>query len=115
MVLVDNTLGVEEAMTVGDSYEFNNTTTTNNSRFLLKFTDLTGVEVNETNNIQVLVAENTIYIKGCNGGEEISLYTSTGMLLTQTISQSPITELETLVHGVLLVKIDDKVFKVVKK
>ena len=115
LVLVDNTLGVEEVMTVGDSYEFNNTTTTNNSRFVLKFTHLTGVEVNEANNYQVLVNGNAIYIKGCIVGEVISLYSSTGTLLNQTISQSTITELETLVQGVLMVKIDDKVFKVVKK
>ena len=102
-------------MTVGDSYEFNNTTTTNNSRFVLKFTHLTGVEVNEANNYQVLVNGNAIYIKGCNGGEVISLFSSTGTLINQTISQSTITELKTLVQGVLMVKIDDKVFKVVKK
>ena len=115
LVLVDNTLGVEEVMTVGDSYEFNNTTTTNNSRFVLKFTHLTGVEVSEANNYQVLVNGNAIYIKGCNGGEAISLYSSTGILLNQTISKSTITELQTLAQGVLIVKIDDKVFKVVKK
>ena len=115
LVLVDNTLGEEKVMTVGDSYEFNNTTTTNNTRFALKFTDLTGVEVNEANNYQVLVTRNTIYIKGCNGGEVISLYSSTGTLLNQTISKSTITELQTLAQGVLMVKIDDKVFKVVKK
>lgn len=115
LVLIDKTLDSEEVMLEGDSYEFNNTTTTNNSRFVLRFTELTGVEVEDSNSHQIVVSGDRIYVKGCNIGEVISLYSSTGTLLNQTISQNNITELRTLAQGVLVVKIDDKVYKVVKR
>ncbi len=115
LVLVDKVLGEEEIMMEGDSYEFDNTTTTNNSRFVLRFTELTSIETGEVINHQILQRGNTIYVKGCSEGEIISLYSSAGILLNQAISQMNIVEFETLLQGVLMIKIDDKVYKIVKK
>ena len=115
LVLEDKTLGIEELMMEGDSYEFNNTFTTSNNRFVLKFTELTGVESIGVNSYQIMVCGNTIYVKGCIGGELVSLYSSTGAVLSQTKAQNDVTEIETLMQGVLMLKIDDKVYKVVKR
>lgn len=115
LVLEDKTLGIEELMMEGDSYEFNNTSTATNNRFVLKFTELTGVESIGVNSYQIMVCGNTIYVKGCIGGELVSLYSSTGAVLSQTKAQNDVTEIETLMQGVLMLKIDDKVYKVVKR
>ena len=63
----------------------------------------------------VYISGNRIFVEGTSEGEEISLYSSNGMLLQKIKSQTNITILETIAQGVLVVKVEDKVYKVVKK
>ena len=69
----------------------------------------------EADDYMVYISGNRIFVEGTSEGEEISLYSSNGMLLQKIKSQTNITILETIAQGVLVVKVEDKVYKVVKK
>ena len=115
VVLEDKVDGHEEYMTEGDSYTFNNTTTSNTNRFVMKLTELTGIESEKAENYKVYLSGNNIYVKGTQEGDLVTLYTVNGIMLQQTKAQSNTTELEVAQQGVYLVKVENEVFKVVKK
>lgn len=115
MTIVDKLKGEERVLFEGDDFEFNNTTTTNNNRFILKFAEFTGLYDIEADDYMVYISGNRIFVEGTSEGEEVSLYSSNGMLLQKIKSQTNITILETIAQGVLVVKVEDKVYKVVKK
>ena len=115
VVLEDKYLGQEEYMAEGDSYTFNNTTTSNTNRFVMKLTELTGIESEKAENYKVYLSGNNIYVKGTQEGDLVTLYTVNGIMLQQTKAQSNTAELEVAQQGVYLVKVENEVFKVVKK
>lgn len=115
VVLEDKYLGQEEYMAEGDSYTFNNTTTSNTNRFVMKLTELTGIESEKAESYKVYLSGNNIYVKGTQEGDLVTLYTVNGIMLQQTKAQSNTTELEVAQQGVYLVKVENEVFKVVKK
>lgn len=115
VVLEDKVEGHEEYMTEGDSYTFNNTTTSNANRFVMKLTELTSIESGKAENYKVYVSGNNIYVKGTQEGDVVTLYTVNGIMLQQEKAQSNTTELEVTQQGIYLVKVENEVFKVVKK
>ena len=115
VVLEDKVEDHEEYMTEGDSYTFNNTTTSNTNRFVMKLTELTSIESDKAENYKVYVSCNNIYVKGTQEGDVVTLYTVNGIMLQQEKAQSNTTELETTQQGIYLVKVENEVFKVVRK
>ena len=113
--LVDNQTGEQTLMSVGDSYSFTTVAGTNNNRFSLYLTELTGIDqANSTSTLKVVVAGDDIKLYGTTAGEMVTLYATNGMKVAEAISEEGVTTISTSATGVIIIKVGDEIVKVVK-
>jgi hypothetical protein len=112
--LEDNQTGEQTLMSVGDSYSFTTAAGTNNNRFNLRLTDLTGIDQANTTTLKVVVTNNEIKIYGTEAGTEITLYTTNGMIITKAVAEEGVTTIPTTATGVIIIKVGEETIKVVK-
>ena len=113
--LVDNQTGEQTLMSVGDSYSFTTVAGTNNNRFSLYLTELTGIDqANSTSTLKVVVAGDDIKLYGTTAGEMVTLYATNGMKVAEAISEEGVTTISTSATGVIIIKVGYEIVKVVK-
>ena len=112
--LEDNHTGEQTLMSVGDSYSFTTAAGTNNNRFNLRLTDLTGIDQANTTTLKVVVTNNEIKIYGTEAGTEITLYTTNGMIITKAVAEQGVTTIPTTATGVIIIKVGEETIKAVK-
>jgi hypothetical protein len=113
--LVDNQTGEQILMSVGDSYSFTTVAGTNNNRFSLYLTELTGIDqANSASTLKVVVAGDEIKLYGTTAGEMVTLYATNGMKVAEAISEEGVTTISTSATGVIIIKVGDEIVKVVK-
>ena len=113
--LVDNQTGDQTLMSVGDSYSFTTVAGTNNNRFSLYLTELTGIDQSNYNGaLKAVVVADEIKLYGTEEGEKVTLYTSNGMIITNATAEEGVTTISTSATGVIIIKVGDEIVKVVK-
>ena len=90
--------------------------TTIANRFIVSMVEPTGITNAATAEgaIKAVVSDNVITLYGTEEEEQISLYNVNGMLLANTVAEDGVTRIETTVTGVIIIKVDDEIVKVIK-
>ena len=89
-------------------------TITANTEFVANFSEASGIITTETEEtIKAVVFDDEIKLFGTTAGEEVTLYTVNGEVIAQTETQDAITTISTNATGVVIVKVGEKVLKVV--
>ncbi|MBR5240702.1 MAG: CotH kinase family protein, partial [Muribaculaceae bacterium] len=90
-------------------------TITEHTNFVAVFEVVSGIDsANNAEQIKVAVLGDEIKLYGTTQGEPIAVYSANGMLISNGVSEGEITTISTSVKGVLIIKIGEQVFKVVK-
>ena len=94
----------------------NKAKTTIANRFTVSMVEPTGVIETEIaeGSIKAVVSGNVITLFGTEEGELISLYSASGMLIANVIANEGVTNIETSTAGVIIIKVDDEIVKVIK-
>ena len=84
-------------------------------RFTVSMIEPTGITESVAEaTIKAVVAGNTIKLYGTEEGDQVSLYTANGMLITNAVAQDSETSIETSATGVIIIKVAEETIKVVK-
>jgi len=84
-------------------------------RFTVSMIEPTGITESVAEaTIKAVVAGNTIKLYGTEEGDQVSLYTANGMLITNAVAQDSETSIETSATGVIIIKVAEETVKVVK-
>ena len=90
-------------------------TITEHTNFVANFEVASGIEsVDGLTQIKVAVLGDEIKLYGTTQGEPMAVYAANGMLIANTVSEDDITTINTSLKGVLIIKVGEQVFKVVK-
>ena len=86
------------------------------NRFTVSLVEPTGIcdQTITESEIKVVVVANAIKLLGTTEGDEITLYSANGMVITNVIAQEGVTTIETSATGVLVVKVAEQAIKVIK-
>ncbi len=90
-------------------------TITEHTDYVANFSEASGVastEVAET--IKVAVSGNGIKLFGTTAGEQVTLFTTSGVVIASAIAEDSVTIIPTTATGVIIVKVGERVLKVVK-
>ncbi|MBR3609659.1 MAG: CotH kinase family protein [Bacteroidales bacterium] len=90
-------------------------TITEHTDYVANFSEASGVistEVAQT--IKVAVIDGEIKLFGTTAGEEITLFTTSGVVVASAIAEDSVTTIPTNATGVIVVKVGERVLKVVK-
>ena len=112
--LEDNQTGEQTLMSVGDSYSFTTAAGTNNNRFNLRLTEITGIDQTGITTLKAVVVGDEIKLYGTEAGDEITLYATNGMIITQAVAEEGVTTIPTTATGVIIIKVGTQTIKVVK-
>lgn len=90
--------------------------TTIANRFTVSMVEPTGIieQAKAEGAIKVVVAGDVIKLYGTEEGDEVTLYTTGGMVITNAVAEDGVTTIETSTTGVLIIKVADQTIKVVK-
>ena len=91
--------------------------TTIANRFVVSMVELTGIcdQAKADGTIKAVVAGDVIKLYGTEEGEQISLYTANGMVIANAVAEDGVTTIATSATGVVIIKVADKVAKVIVK
>lgn len=113
--LIDTYTDEKYIMEVGDVYNFTSDTGTFNNRLKLHITDVTGIVNSQSDTfVKIIVDDDMINIYGTEEREQILVYSANGMFVNKVEATKGITSFKTLVNGVIIIKLGDQVFKVLK-
>ena len=90
-------------------------TITEHTDYVANFSEASGVastEVAET--IKVAVIDREIKLFGTTAGEQVTLFTTSGVVIANAIAEDNVTIIPTTATGVIIVKVGERVLKVVK-
>ena len=90
--------------------------TTISNRFTVSMVEPTGIieAAKAEGTIKAVVAGDVIKLYGTEEGEQISLYTANGMIITNAVAEDGVTTIATSATGVVIIKVADQTVKVVK-
>ena len=90
--------------------------TTIANRFTISMVEPTGITnaIKTDNTIKAVVLDNEIRLCGTKAGSLITTYTPNGMIIANTVAEEGVTSIPTSAKGVLIIKVADQTFKVVK-
>ena len=90
--------------------------TTIANRFTVSMVEPTGIieQAKAEGAIKAVVAGDVIKLYGTEEGDEVTLYTTGGMVITNAVAEEGVTTIETSTTGVLIIKVADQTIKVVK-
>ena len=90
--------------------------TTIANRFTVSMVEPTGIieQAKAEGVIKAVVAGDVIKLYGTEEGDEVTLYTTGGMVITNAVAEDGVTTIETSTTGVLIIKVADQTIKVVK-
>ena len=90
-------------------------TITEHTDFVANFELISGINsANIADQIKVVVLGDEVKLYGTTQGEPITIYATNGMVFVNTISEETVTTINTSAKGVLIVKVGEQIFKVVK-
>lgn len=90
-------------------------TITDHTNFVANFEVASGIEsVESSTQIKVAVLGDEIKLYGTTQGEAIAIYSANGMLFANTMGEDSVTTINTSAKGLLIIKVGEQVFKVVK-
>ena len=87
-----------------------------NSDFVANFEklSLSGTKDAVKSKINAIVAGDVIKLYGTEEGEQISLYSANGMIITNAVAEDGVTTIATSATGVVIIKVADEIVRVVK-
>ena len=90
--------------------------TTIANRFTVSMVELTGIidAARAEGTIKAVVAGDVIKLYGTEEGDEVTLYTTNGMVITNAEAEDGVTTIATSASGVIGIKVADQTIKVVK-
>ena len=99
-----------------EDYTFTATAqTTIADRFTVSMIEPTGITESVAEaTIKPVVLSNAIKLYGTEEGDQVSLYTANGMIITNTVAEEGVTTIETTATGVIIIKVAGETIKVVK-
>jgi len=100
-----------------EDYTFTSTAkTTIADRFTVSMLEPTGIidVARAEGAIKPVVLSNAIKLYGTEEGDQVSLYTANGMIITNTVAEEGVTTIPTSVTGVIIIKVAGETIKVVK-
>ena len=90
-------------------------TITDHTNFVANFEVASGIEsVESSTQIKVAVLGDEIKLYGTTQGEAIAIYSANGMLFANAMGEDSVTTINTSAKGLLIIKVGEQVFKVVK-
>ena len=100
-----------------EDYTFTATAkTTIADRFTVSMIEPTGIidAARAEGTIKPVVLSNAIKLYGTEEGDQVSLYTANGMIITNAVTEEGVTTIPTSVTGVIIIKVAGETIKVVK-
>ncbi len=100
-----------------EDYTFTSTAkTTIADRFTVSMLEPTGIidAARAEGAIKPVVLSNAIKLYGTEEGDQVSLYTANGMIITNAVTEEGVTTIPTSVTGVIIIKVAGETVKVVK-
>ena len=100
-----------------EDYTFTATAkTTIANRFTVSMIELTGIieAAREEGTIKAVVVGDVIKLYGTEEGDEVTLYNTNGMIITNTVAEDGVTSIATSAEGVIIIKVAEETVKVVK-
>ena len=100
-----------------EDYTFTATAkTTIANRFTVSMIELTGIieAAREEGTIKAVVVGDVIKLYGTEEGDEVTLYNTNGMVITNTVAEDGVTSIATSAEGVIIIKVAEETVKVVK-
>ncbi|MBQ3554856.1 MAG: hypothetical protein IJA09_01415, partial [Bacteroidales bacterium] len=100
-----------------EDYTFTATAkTTIADRFTVSMLEPTGIidAARAEGTIKPVVLSNAIKLYGTEEGDQVSLYTANGIMITNAVAEEGVTTIPTSVTGVIIIKVAGETIKVVK-
>ncbi|MBR4963664.1 MAG: hypothetical protein IKY54_07185, partial [Muribaculaceae bacterium] len=100
-----------------EDYTFTATAkTTIANRFTVSMIELTGIieAAREEGTIKAVVVGDVIKLYGTEEGDEVTLYNTNGMVITNIVAEDGVTSIATSAEGVIIIKVAEETVKVVK-